>query len=121
MYMQVLAEYYADMQAEVTAAYDAWMLNTTDNGKKRAYDRKKGAYDQEKEFFLEDLTVVNVYFKELGIIHYTRDELYGIIDVIGEAFALPFEIQPVLHIQLLSSCVRWHHRALHGLQPAQWG
>ncbi len=29
-------------------------------------------------------TFVHIYFKELGIIKYTRDQLYGTMDVIGE-------------------------------------
>ena len=33
---------------------------------------------------LADSTVIHVYFKELGIIKYERNELYTIIDVIGK-------------------------------------
>ena len=29
------------------------------------------------------ITVIHIYFKELGIILYSRDEIYGIMDVIG--------------------------------------
>ena len=29
-------------------------------------------------------SLTHIYFKELGIVHYSRDELYGIMDVIGK-------------------------------------
>ena len=29
-------------------------------------------------------SVVHIYFKELGVVKYSRDELFGLIDVIGE-------------------------------------
>jgi hypothetical protein len=32
---------------------------------------------------MHNMTVVRVYFKELGIVKYSRDELYGIADAIG--------------------------------------
>ena len=28
-------------------------------------------------------SVVHIYFKELGVVKYSRDELFGLIDVIG--------------------------------------
>ena len=31
----------------------------------------------------EDFSIVHIYFKELGIIKYSKDEIYGIMDVIG--------------------------------------
>ena len=31
----------------------------------------------------EEIAVLHVYFKQLGIIQYIRDELYSIIDFIG--------------------------------------
>ena len=32
----------------------------------------------------EDMSLVHVYFRELGIVKYAREELYGPIDFIGE-------------------------------------
>ena len=29
-------------------------------------------------------TLIHIYFKELGVVKYSRDELFGIIDVIGD-------------------------------------
>lgn len=33
---------------------------------------------------LNDVIVVRVFFKELGIIKYSKDELYGVADAIGK-------------------------------------
>ena len=32
---------------------------------------------------LSNVTPMHIYFKELGVVQYSRDELYGIMDVIG--------------------------------------
>jgi len=32
-----------------------------------------------------DLAVIHVHFKELGVVQYTRDELYSVIDFIAAA------------------------------------
>ncbi len=32
---------------------------------------------------MHNMTVIRVYFRELGIVKYSRDELYGIADAIG--------------------------------------
>ena len=34
---------------------------------------------------LTQSSMVHIYFKELGIVKYSRDELYGTMDVIGNA------------------------------------
>ena len=33
---------------------------------------------------LSEGTLMHIYFKELGVVKYQRDELYGIMDVIGK-------------------------------------
>ncbi len=33
---------------------------------------------------IEDTALIHVYFKQLGIVNYTRDELYSAIDFIGK-------------------------------------
>jgi hypothetical protein len=33
---------------------------------------------------LDDISIIRVYFRELGIVKYSRDELYGITDAIGK-------------------------------------
>ena len=38
-----------------------------------------------KEEVLEKGTMMHIYFKELGVVKYQRDELYGAMDVIGES------------------------------------
>ena len=65
-----------------------------------------------------DLAAVHVYFKELGIVKYNRDELYRAIDVIGKKCNKNC-LQALLLLFL--SLVRRHHRAVHGFQLAQWG
>jgi hypothetical protein len=41
----------------------------------------------------KDWTLVHIYFKELGIVKYVRDELYGIMDVIG-MYLVYFQMYP---------------------------
>ena len=38
----------------------------------------------EKKGMEDDMSLVHIYFKELGVVQYSRDQLYSIIDVIGE-------------------------------------
>ena len=38
-------------------------------------------------------SVVHIYFKELGVVKYSRDELFGLIDVIGASRVLKLEIR----------------------------
>ena len=34
------------------------------------------------------MSLVHIYFKELGIVKYSREELYSIMDVIGKPFRM---------------------------------
>ena len=38
-----------------------------------------------KKDVLSKGTLMHIYFKELGVVKYQRDELYGAMDVIGES------------------------------------
>ena len=38
-----------------------------------------------KEEVLSKGTMMHIYFKELGVVKYQRDELYGAMDVIGKS------------------------------------
>ena len=38
-----------------------------------------------KKDVLDKGTLMHIYFKELGVVKYQRDELYGAMDVIGES------------------------------------
>ena len=38
-----------------------------------------------KEEVLNNGTLMHIYFKELGVVLYQRDELYGAMDVIGKS------------------------------------
>ena len=39
--------------------------------------------EREKAAMESDMSLVHIYFKELGIVQYSRDQLYSIMDVIG--------------------------------------
>ena len=41
---------------------------------------------EEVKHLTEDLSIINVYFKDLGIVKYSKDENYGLMDVIGECY-----------------------------------
>lgn len=45
----------------------------------------------------DSLTMVYVYFKELGVLKYSRDELYSTIDVIGETVMILFKAFKIGH------------------------
>ncbi len=51
-----------------------------------------------REFFsqrsVNDVILLHVYFKQLGIIHYVRDELYSVVDFIGTSTARRTSIYP---------------------------
>lgn len=78
-----------------------------------------------KLFDLEaSATVVHIYFKELGIVKYSRDELYGIMDVIGKvsnSCLCNVEYLRYANLALYSSCLWGHCRTLHGVQFVEWG
>ena len=42
-------------------------------------------HDKLREEVLEKGTLMHIYFKELGVVKYQRDELYGAMDVIGKS------------------------------------
>ena len=72
-----------------------------------------------KEQLRTNLSLVHIYFKELGVVKYERDERYGIMDVIGNftkshIYAILAKLNPIFSLF-------WrHHWPLHGLQPPQW-
>lgn len=52
------------------------------NGTRKAIQKMARLVKKLKELEA-NTTLVHIYFKELGIIRYLKDELYGILDVIG--------------------------------------
>lgn len=44
----------------------------------------RNVFSRRLDSLLKDVTFVHIYFKELGIVKYSRDELYSIMDVIGK-------------------------------------
>jgi hypothetical protein len=60
----------------------------------------------------DDLCLVHVYFKELGIVKYQRDELYGIMDVIGTTtICCYFQVHS---ISTFFSCMWWNCWLMYG-------
>ena len=49
---------------------------------KRVSKRMNETYDS----YIQDMSMVHFYFKELGVVKYSRDELYGAMDVIGKGY-----------------------------------
>ncbi|TRY68216.1 hypothetical protein TCAL_16470 [Tigriopus californicus] len=45
--------------------------------------KKRQVFGERLEKMLEDITLVHIYFKELGIVKYSRDQLYSVMDVIA--------------------------------------
>ncbi len=80
-------------------------------------DSIKQAYDDATENPAEDMAVIHVYFKELGTIQYSRDELYSLIDFIGKRDTVRWSMPSLL--SFVPSCLRWFNRAVHRVQPAE--
>ena len=55
------------------------LLRSTISGKNHSLQSNILRLDSMKK----DMSLVHIYFKELGIVKYSRDELFSIIDVIG--------------------------------------
>ena len=50
--------------------------------------KKVRKYNQTIQDIIENSSVVHFYFKETGVVLFTRDELYGIMDLVGMIFYL---------------------------------
>lgn len=64
-----------------------WVRNKEINAtvKKKAGKEAKKLLKYTNQFLdlKTNASLVHIYFKELGVVKYSRDELYGIMDVIG--------------------------------------
>ena len=62
-------------------------------------------------------SVVHIYFKELGVVKYSRDELFGLIDVIGEEEDIVVKISWRMNpfVSYFCSLIWRGHRTLHGI------
>jgi amiloride-sensitive sodium channel len=58
-----------------------WHLNETIHNTTK--DTKRAQLQAVYDDVIESSSLVHIYFKELGIVKYSRDELYGIMDVIA--------------------------------------
>lgn len=45
--------------------------------------------------YIRDMSMVHFYFKELGVVKYSRDELFGILDVIGKDATKSLTMNPI--------------------------
>ncbi len=50
---------------------------------RKEYDEVYADLEDQKNNAAEDMAIIHVYYKELGIIQYSRDELYSFTDFIG--------------------------------------
>ena len=50
---------------------------------KASSEEKAERYQNQLDNMMGNLTMVHIYFGDLGITKYAREELYGLIDVIG--------------------------------------
>ena len=49
-------------------------------------DLSKMSHNEIENFMAGDLSLAHVYFKDLNVVKYIRDENYGSMDVIGNGF-----------------------------------
>ncbi len=47
--------------------------------------KKARKLQQSYKSYKMDTTLVHIFFKDLGVVKYSREELYGIMDVIGRS------------------------------------
>ena len=76
-------------------------------------------------------SLVHIYFKDLGIIRYTREESYSVVDLIGEHYIYFIVLTTKMNVYILSivkcentlfifSCIWRNCWTMHGIQFAQW-
>ena len=56
------------------------------NQTKKNQEKKKEKLKKLYSNIVNSSSIVHIYFKELGIVKYSKDQLYGALDVIGEEF-----------------------------------
>ena len=80
-----------DKIENITAKYDPGGIETVNKALLNSTQRKQLVMDrymlEEYEKDIAELqmnsSLVHIYFKELGVVKYSRDELFGLIDVVG--------------------------------------
>ena len=58
------------------------------NQTKKNQEKKKEKLQNLYTNIVNSSSIVHIYFKELGIVKYSKDQLYGALDVIGQHFFL---------------------------------
>ena len=55
-------------------------------GKDTTSESKATKLNETIDAVLKESSVIHFYFKQTGIVQYSRDELYGIMDLVGMIF-----------------------------------
>ena len=63
-----------------------FLYNLTEQIKNTTKAKKMEKLQKLYDNIIDSSSVVHIYFKELGIVKYSKDQLYGALDVIGEEF-----------------------------------
>lgn len=90
LYFQEMSESFVKKKSE----FFRYLKNSPDNIVGRLVEEAKNmTFPQQKKRLyqrIEDIettgSIVHVYFKELGIVKYSRDQVYSAMDVIGKVF-----------------------------------
>ena len=61
-----------------------FLYNLTEQIKNTTKAKKMEKLQKLYDNIIDSSSVVHIYFKELGIVKYSKDQLYGALDVIGE-------------------------------------
>ena len=61
-----------------------FLYNLTEQIKNATKTKKKEKLEKLHKNIVDTSSIVHIYFKELGIVKYSKDQLYGALDVIGE-------------------------------------
>ena len=63
-----------------------FLYNLTEKINNQTKAKKKQKLENLHMNIISTSSIVHIYFKEMGIVKYSKDQLYGALDVIGEEF-----------------------------------
>ena len=70
-----------------------FLYNLTEQIKNQTKLKKKEKLQKLFDNIIDTSSIVHIYFKELGVVKYSKDQLYGALDVIGK-----IELQKIIFI-----------------------
>ena len=73
-----------------------FLYNLTEQIKNETKQKKKEKLQKLFDNIIDTSSIVHIYFKELGVVKYSKDQLYGALDVIGK-----LKLQRIVNINLL--------------------